>query len=498
MARPRGKLLVMSSNGGHLNDADLSGGLWSHGATLVAATGSAAHFTQDSSAESYPNRYLRPGWRQRRARNRSAPDRAAAVPLSLLFPILVLLLISVTLRPDSSSEGIDVQVGLRLVGYALAALAVLFALGRRKLHVNILIVGSALLPIFIAATALYAPEPLFSFTAGLAHLSLLLFAWYMVRRYGQSRAVLAIVLTGMIIGILSIVAFYGFPDLGRSVADALNGDLGGRMRGVAAQPNSLGSISALTVLLAVMHVRAFSTPQRILAVGAALIGLFCLVYSDSRTSIVALPLCLGLWWICRANAALNLFAVVGIALVVALVIGFVPDVTALLAREGTGYDFSSFNGRSRIWTVAWEYIQAHPIIGQGYGSSRWILPKDDRLFSAAVHAHNVYLELLFSGGAVALAMFAGAVVIAIIRSATKRRVEALILLLFFLVVGVTEATPYAGLPLFQAFVFYIALSLCLAPSPQRPRAQRSRSLRNGETTAGGVARPRYIGAGPLQ
>ena len=57
------------------------------------------------------------------------------------------------------------------------------------------------------------------------------------------------------------------------------------------------------------------------------------------------------------------------------------------------------------------------------------------------------------------------------------RVEALITLLFFLVVGAAEATPFGGLPLFPAFVFYIAVSLCLVRSTSRFQASTTKMSR---------------------
>ena len=281
----------------------------------------------------------------------------------------------------------------------------------------------------------------FAFTAGLAHLVLILFAWRMVTRHGQTPVVLAIVISGLVIGALSILAYYAFPDLGRSTVEGYTADPGGRMQGVTSQPNTLGGIAAFTVLLAIMYFREFTTRQRALAAAAIFISTFCLFYSDSRTSIVTLALCLLLWWLRRANVALNLFTIVAIALAACLIITFVPDVSAYLARGEAGpTDLSSLNGRSRIWDVAWESIYAHPWLGQGYGSSRLILPIDDRLFGAAVNTHNVYMELLFSGGAVLFGLFVLAVAASLFRSAMRGRTEALIALVFFLVRGSAEAT----------------------------------------------------------
>ena len=106
------------------------------------------------------------------------------------------------------------------MGYSLAALSVLLALGTRKLPIDRLIFAWALVPIFIMLSALYALDGVFAFTAGLAHLVLLLFAWRMVTRHGQTPVVLAIVISGLVIGALSILAYYAFPDFGRSTVEA--------------------------------------------------------------------------------------------------------------------------------------------------------------------------------------------------------------------------------------------------------------------------------------
>ena len=435
-------------------------------------------------AETYPNKYLGSRWTREPLGIRVGAYQAPTISWPLLFPILILLTLTITLRHEDTGGAFDWQLGMRLAAYSLAALSVLLALGTRKMRIDWLIFAWALVPICITFTALYALEPLLSLTAGLAHLVLLLFAWRLVNLHGQPSVALALVLTGAIICLLSVIAFYAFPDIGRSTPDLLSGDIGDRMRGVTAQPNSLGTVSAVTILLAIMHFRAFSLLQRVLAIGAIGLGALCLVYSESRTSIAALLMCVVLWRLCRANTAFNLFAIVALALLAAVLVAFIPDIAVHFARNGGGSDeLASLNGRSRIWDVAIENIRAHPILGQGYGSSGLILPNDERLFSAALNSHNVYLELLFSGGLVLFALYFFSLAISIVRSVTRRRIEALIALLFFLIVGAAEATPYGGLPLFPAFVFYIAVSLCLARSPRELQAAPVRVNRRPGFTA---------------
>jgi exopolysaccharide production protein ExoQ len=444
----------------HRSQSSVSGA-WPAGST-GRFTGAPLHV--DFAGEMIRNKSLGP---------RSGPLKSAAArrggpvnDLGLMFSVVVLLLISVTLRHDDSGDTFDSQVAVRLLGYSLAGLSVLFAIARRKLRLNAGMLAWAMVPIFIAATAYFAPQPLFALTAGIGHLVLLLFAWRMVNAYGMSRAAYTIVLTGMIIAVMSIFVFFVMPDLGRSTSDVLSGDPGGRMRGVTGQPNSLGFICAFTILVAVMQLRVFSARQRRVAYVAIAVAAICMIASESRTSIAALVISLLLWRLYRANAAVNLFAVIGLGLLGCVLVAFVPNIAIYLARNSAGpADLASLNGRSRIWAVAWENIQSHAFFGQGYGASTTILPTDDRLFLAAVNSHNVYLELLFSGGAILFALYAASVLVTVSRGARRQRGEALIALLFFLMVGATEATPFAGLPLFPAFAFYAAISMCLVRMP---------------------------------
>jgi O-antigen ligase len=409
---------------------------------------------------------------------------------ALFLPILVLLMISLSLGHSRDDQGLDLELAIRLAGYALAAAIGLYALGRGKIRLNFGILAWAAVAAFICVTSLYSPDGTFSFIAGLAHFSLLLFVWWVANRFGQARTAFMIALAGLIIGALSIGAYYLFPDQGRSIADSYIADPGGRMRGVVSQPNTLGSISAITILCATIFFKGFTRNQRVFAALAIGTAAFCLYFSESRTSLAALLLCLVLWGLYRTNAAINLFAIIAVALGACLIIGFVPDISAYLMRAEAGPDdLASLNGRARIWAVVWEFIHAHPIIGQGYGASRLILPNDDRLFTAALNSHNLYLELLFSGGIVMLGLFAVAMLITVYKSVIRRRVEALIFVLYFLIVGAAESSPYGALPLFSVVAFYSAVSLCLVRTTPRPRIRLRKQPVPPSRMSGPVSNP---------
>ena len=429
----------------------------------------------EAAPKSYPESYLRPSgpaaaWRRAQKTTKTHAVKLALVPL---------LLMAVTFRAQDSGAAFDAQVAARLVGYSLAAVAVLVALGRNSYRLNAHIALWALLPIWLGVTAAYAPDPLFAATAGICNLIVLLFCWWFVQRYGPERSVAVLMGGGAVVCFLSAIAFYGYPELGRTLPDYLTGDPGGRMRGVAGAANALGSIAASTLLASVIFFPRFTRAQRRVAILAIALSAIALLASESRSSMLAAVVGIAVWRFFRGGTAVNIITVLALALVACAVVVMSPDIMSLVTREGRADDLATFNGRALIWSVAWEHIVRHPVSGFGFGASRLFLSSDDRLFAGAVHCHDLYLELLFSGGAIALGLFGGAFVVTVVRALRQKRAEGLALLLFFAVLGVTEATPFAGLPQFQSFAFYTAISICLA----RTRLVRRRLRVSGQVAA---------------
>lgn len=406
-----------------------------------------------------------PAWLQ--AKRRQAVIKQPGMSLALL----TVLAASITFLTGDNNRDFDSQVALHFAGYGLAALSIVYALGQRKLLLNLPIGLWAILPMFLALTAVYAPQPTYAIAVGLANLIVLLFCWRLVNRLGPERSVFMLVIAGGIIALLSIIVFYAVPDLGQTSANWLTGEVSGRMRGVSSAANNLGSVSAFTMLIAFIYFRRFDLRQRIYAGLAAALALFALIGSDSRTSILGLLLCAGLWWLCRGGAARRIVSAVALGLAVCVALALNPNWISILSRSSRSDDLATFNGRSEVWAVAWENITRYPYLGQGFGSSHLILQNDDRLFAAAIHTHNLFLELLFSGGVVALGVFLLAFAMTVLRCIKRTRVEPLIVLMFFLILGAMEATPFAGFPAFQAFGFYTAVALCLAGRAKLRRQQ---------------------------
>src|SRR4051812_14428894 len=107
----------------------------------------------DGSTDAYPNKYLRPAGLLQRRVGHVGRKQVAILSLSLLFPVLLLLMLTVTVRQEDSGGTLDLQLGARLAAYSMAALSVLLALGTRKIRVDWLIFAWALVPICITLTS---------------------------------------------------------------------------------------------------------------------------------------------------------------------------------------------------------------------------------------------------------------------------------------------------------------------------------------------------------
>lgn len=112
----------------------------------------------------------------------------------------------------------------------------------------------------------------------------------------------------------------------------------------------------------------------------------------------------------RALATRALFgsALLGVLIFGTIWIGGDPLISRLeLLPEEMSRDQSGTGGsRGEIWAASWRLIAAHPMVGSGFGGY-WVAITEyhDATGEIALHqAHNDYLELLASGGLVALGL----------------------------------------------------------------------------------------------
>jgi exopolysaccharide production protein ExoQ len=393
--------------------------------------------------------------------------------LGPLLAILLIVVVTVVFRLRAyDDKSIDFQVILKLGSIALmAASSLLFFLGNGSARPGSAGMISWLVFLaYLCATAAYSPTPLLSLIYALSLAIGLLFTGYLVECYGVEKTVDILLISGFVIIIPSVAAYAVQPSL-----VSMHGWSGGtfgdidRLRGFTQSGNAIGGIASLCVVLLLLF------PGRLLrfsgellfipAIGALLgVALLCLVWSNHRAGLASAMVAVAAYYTFRRGMTLKVltFGLLGM-LGAAIFAAYSNEILSLLSRSGNAEEISTATGRTLIWNVVLEYWQQRPFFGYGYSSSLQYLPNDPRLFGVAAHAHDAYLELLFSGGVIALALFLIALAFTIF-PLRKGMLRPACLLLYFLVRGITEAAPMNNLLEFSTFGFWLSIWLLRAPS----------------------------------
>lgn len=381
--------------------------------------------------------------------------------LCLAFIVLFIAPTSFRIR-DYSDKTLDFQTGLKLMGVAISFVLPLGAMlaGEAKLAMRSGFVWLIFLLILVASS-FQSPEASVSLIDTVAYLGCFLLCLWMVSTQGEVQAVWLLIVNAGLIAAISLVVYFVDPELGRMHA-WLGNEVGtnNRISGIANSPNGLGTMTSLALILTMMFFPAMTRLQRLAVLVGAPFCLVCLVMTDNRASILALFLCGGAWFLSRRHAAGN-FIIAGLAgFAVILAIAAAPDlVFSSLSRSGDADEITSGTGRAEIWTVVIEMIKQRPITGHGYASASYILPNDPRLFSVAAHAHNMYLEVLFSCGIIGFGVLLLALSQSLWLGFRHKAHASLIIVFFFLLRGITEPAPFSGLPAFSGYAFMLAITM---------------------------------------
>jgi len=368
---------------------------------------------------------------------------------------------------DYADKSVDAQVLFKMLGIGASLALPIAAIVAGRLRVThrvhiawLLFLGSLMM------TSVYAINPPLALLYTAAFIGCFLFAIWLNGFFSETEV--ATILNGTIglVAILSLVVYFVNPELGRMQA-WLGDEFGSndRIRGIAASPNGLGSMTAFGLILSMLYFRSASPQQRAIMIAAAPFELACLVMSDNRTGMLMLLLAPVAMAARRGNRALNILVLTLAGCLVLTVLTLAPDlVFGSVSRTGEADEVTSGNGRALIWSVVLERIGQQPLFGYGYGSATFILPQDPRLFSVAAHTHNLYLEVLFSGGALALLLFLAALVVTFYDGIRNHCFEPLLILSFFLLRGIFEPAPFGGVPTYAGYVFFMMVAFVAARS----------------------------------
>ena len=391
---------------------------------------------------------------------------------------------------DYTDKSIDLQVLFKMMGVALSLMVPTIALVSRRLTLStpVLLAWLAMLISLVLSSAQAINFGL-SLMNSVAMLGCFLFCVWMTERLGEDRVASVLVSLVGFIAICSLVVYFVYPELGRMRA-WLGSEFGenNRIQGIAGTPNGLGSMTAMSLIFTLLYFGRVEKKVRSLMLMAAVPSAVCLIMSNSRMSMASLIVCATVYLASKGNRAANAGIIaLGVAAVAALFFSAPDMFLSSLARSGDASEITSATGRSEIWAVVLEHVAARPLTGYGYGMSTSILPMDPRLFSVAAHTHNMYLEVLFSGGAISFSLLMVAVVSTLYVGLRTGCIEPVIILLFYLLRGLTEPAPFDNLPSFAGYAFFLAVAFIVA---RARRADEGKQRARASIAARSLARCR--------
>jgi len=314
-----------------------------------------------------------------------------------------------------------------------------------------------------ALSILWSDTPDVSLRRIVALLGSAIFGLYLATRYPRVALLRVLLGVSVVAMTLSIAICLALPAYGI--------DEFGAWQGVFDHKNHLGQFMALAAAAWLLHATCF-TKYRTLALGLAAASGILVFLSKSATGIVLLATLLAflmVLWLWRLDARVTLpvgLVALGFAAYGAIQVAGNPDsFLALLGKNAT------LTGRTQLWDLVWQAIQARPWLGYGYGGF-WLGfdgPSAPIWFATGWNpptAHNGFLDLMLDLGVAGLIVFTLTLLVnlraALLLVRRERAFDAALPLLFLVFLVVSNLTEsYLVTYNTLAWVWYVAITIQL-------------------------------------
>jgi O-antigen ligase len=249
-------------------------------------------------------------------------------------------------------------------------------------------------------------------------------------------------------------------------------DFEGRLRGVSAHKNALGSFAAITFLVGAAQL-GLSRTSKLAFAGSLLIlplSLICMAWAHSTAVIPVIAAAIGILGVGRVlrRSSRGLLAILPVSVCIAIL-------AVLLAAEHSG-DLAEMmgkdpdiSGRTLVWDFALSRALASPVVGYGFGAF-WVGGNSpgavfwSNTHLGVPHAHNGYIQLVLETGTIGLGLFCIAAVTVILRvvwlmrhSRGELSVWPLGFIAFFLVSNLSETWLWLGNELLPLLFVYVVV-----------------------------------------
>ncbi|MDB5361061.1 MAG: O-antigen polymerase [Rhodospirillales bacterium] len=304
----------------------------------------------------------------------------------------------------SQADGGDIR---HMVAFALVLIGT--AIFARKHWRGMTALAGASLPYFILpamilASTLWSVEPSLTLKRAVLTTGICAFDLYVAISIGLDRLLRMLSTTILISALASIVVAIAVPTIGREIVAGLTGD----WRGVFPQKNALGHVMSVGVFVELaMMIRARRWLPGACIRTVLLIALVAMAHSASSLLSVTIALMItALYAAFRRGLTSALVCALAVAALLILIVGTVGGDPAavfdVLDRD------PSLTGRTDLWKYVLDAIRERPVSGWGYMAfwtpdGRNATYIQHQIGWPAPNAHDGYLELALSLGAIGLA-----------------------------------------------------------------------------------------------
>jgi exopolysaccharide production protein ExoQ len=204
---------------------------------------------------------------------------------------------------------------------------------------------------------------------------------------------------------------------------------------------------------------------------SALYGTLFLLLTKSRSSMMALAVCVVLYFILTRSARFKVGSILGISLAGLLlyVTGVLDYIIEIISRKGEGAE--SFTGRVPVWEECLQFIKVHPIVGYGY-EDFWTADKVyyfTHKFSWSISAaHSGYIEGMLTLGIVGMCLQSLVLILGVymgVKLYKNKRDHifalAVCVCIFYLLAGGLEAIMVVKLSPYSFYFFLLLMTLCM-------------------------------------
>ena len=309
-------------------------------------------------------------------------------------------------------------------------------------------------------SALWSEVPVFSAAGALGHLAYALLACTIVVNLRDQNLIRLLVWLWLALVCSAYIATAAVPDVGWYPPAADEGVYAWRIQGFSGHPNILGGYAAILILTATAA-RRTSLINWPMACACVSIGIVTSLLTESRTSLIAVAVALGLVELRKSRfrgvITIVILGVLGFCFLLAACSAF-PDISGLLAifsRSGRASEVTTLTGRTDLWDIAWANIKLKPIFGWGYYGTIDLIRSsaDPKIAMYAKHAHNMFLQSLLQAGILGSLPGFAILFLLIVRFVTQPDPTRDQMTIFVLIHGFGEAGIF-GLPIMTTIYFY--------------------------------------------